>query len=195
MKATHILQSFDKAGKRVHVVGDLDAGIIIALDMEGRLFTVLEGEVLNRVNLNAIVGESTQKQYLNPGGDGFWPAPEGTSLGYQYSTGAWRVAPGLRTARYLVAQATKQEATVFSEVDLINSQGLGIPTIFKRQITVVKGKSSVSLHVVESITYIGRTVTAYKMHVSSLDAMPIRLWPWVRSGVSLRTEVVHMGSL
>jgi hypothetical protein len=108
LKATDILEAFSKAKKRVHVVGDIDAGVIIALDMEGRLFTVLDGEVLNRVNLEAIVGHSTQKLYLNPGGDGLWPAPEGTSLGYQYSTDVWRVAPGLRTARYLVAEVKKK---------------------------------------------------------------------------------------
>ena len=61
MKATRILKAFATAGKRVQLVGDLDAGVIIALDMEGRLFTVLEGEVLNRVNPDAIAGESTRE--------------------------------------------------------------------------------------------------------------------------------------
>ena len=156
MKATRILKAFAKAGKQVHFVGDLDAGVIIALDLEGRLFAVLDGEVLNRVNLDAIAGESTQKLYLNPGGDGLWPAPEGTSLGYQYSTGAWRVTPGLRAARYLVTQAAKRSAEVVAEVDLINAQGRGIPTLFKRQITVTPGRRSVTVRTVESITYLGR---------------------------------------
>lgn len=157
MKAIQILEAFDKAKKRVHVVGDLNAGVIIALDMEGRLFTVLDGEILNRVNLDAIRGESTQNQYLNPGGDGLWPAPEGTSLGYQYSTGEWRVTPGLRGVRYHVDQVLGQEATILGEVDLINSQGIGIPTIFKRRIEMERDKNSVNVNVMESITYIGRT--------------------------------------
>ncbi len=89
----------------------LDAGVIAALDMEGRWFAVLDGEVLNRVNPDAIAGQSTREQYLNPGGDGLWPAPEGTTLGYQYSTGAWRVPPGLCAARYLVTQATARSAS------------------------------------------------------------------------------------
>jgi hypothetical protein len=157
MKSTQVLNAFRKAGKCVHLVGDLRAGVIVALDLEGRLFTVLDGDVLNRVNLDAIAGESTQKQYLNPGGDGLWPAPEGTSLGYQYSAGAWRVTPGLRAARYLVIKATKRSAEIVAEVDLINAQGRGIPTLFKRQITVTPGRRSVTVRVVESITYIGRT--------------------------------------
>jgi hypothetical protein len=155
MKATRILKAFAQAGKRVHLVGDLKAGVIIALDMEGRLFTVLDGEVLNRVNPDAIAGQSTQKVYLNPGGDGLWPAPEGTKLGYQYSTGTWRVTPGLRAARYLVTQANTRSAEAVAEVDLINAQGLGIPTLFKRRISVTPGKQSVTVRVVESITYIG----------------------------------------
>jgi hypothetical protein len=156
MKATEMIKAFARAGKSVHLTGDLDAGVIIALDMEGRLFTVLDGEVLNRVNLDAIGGESSQKQYLNPGGDGLWPAPEGTSLGYQYSTGAWRVAPGLRAARYQVAKAGKHAAEVLAEVDLINAQGRGIPTLFKRRIKVSPDRRSVNVRVVESITYLGR---------------------------------------
>ena len=156
VRATRILEAFVRAGKQIQLVGDLDAGVIIALDLEGRLFTVLNGEVLNRVNLEAIRGESTQSTYLNPGGDGLWPAPEGTSLGYQYSTGAWRVTPGLRAARYPVTKTTKRSAEVLAEVDLINAQGRGIPTLFKRQIAVTPGKNTVTVRTVESITYIGR---------------------------------------
>jgi hypothetical protein len=155
MTAKQILRAFARAGKRVHLVGDLEAGVIIALDLEGRLYTVLGGEVLNRVNLEAIAGESTRKLYLNPGGDGLWPAPEGTSLGYQYSTGAWRVTPGLRAARYLVTQATKHHAEVVAEVDLINAQGCGIPTLFKRQISVSADRRSIDVRTVEGITYLG----------------------------------------
>jgi hypothetical protein len=156
MEATRILKAFATAGKQVQIVGDLDAGVIVALDLEGRLFTVLGGEVLSRVNPDAIAGESTRKLYLNPGGDGLWPAPEGTSLGYQYSTGAWRVTPGLRAARYLVAKAYKRSAEVVAEVDLVNAQGRGIPTLFTRQITVTPGRRFVSVRTVESITYLGR---------------------------------------
>jgi hypothetical protein len=157
MKATSMLRAFAQAQKQVQLVGDLDAGAIIALDMEGRLFAVLDGQVLNRVNPDAIAGESTQKLYLNPGGDGLWPAPEGTSLGYQYATGAWRVTPGLRAARYRVARAAKHEAEVIAEVDLINAQDRGIPTLFKREIVVTPGRRSLTVRTVESITYIGRT--------------------------------------
>jgi hypothetical protein len=155
MKAKDVLKSFAKAGKRVHLVGDLDAGAIVGLDVEGRWYAVLDGEVLNRVNPEAIAGQSTRERYLNPGGDGLWPAPEGTSLGYQYSTGSWRVPPGLTAARYMVTRAAARGASIRAEVDLVNNQGLGIPTIFQRQIAVAPGRNAVAVRVVESITYVG----------------------------------------
>ncbi len=155
MKAQQLLKALAKAKKRAHLVGDLDAGAIVALDMEGRWFGVLGGEVLNRVNLEAVAGQSTRERYLNPGGDGLWPAPEGTALGYQYSTGTWRVPPGLCAARFLVTQADAQKASIRAEIDLINNQGLGIPTLFERKFAVMPDKNSVTVRVTESITYLG----------------------------------------
>jgi hypothetical protein len=155
MKASRVRNAFDKAKKRFHQIGNDQAGVIVGLDLEGRWYAVLNGEVLNRVNLDAIAGQSTRSQYLNPGGDGLWPAPEGTALGYEYPTGAWRVPPGLRAARYLVTQSGQANATVAAEVDLINDQGRGIPTIFQRRITVKPEKNGLTVRAVESITYIG----------------------------------------
>ncbi len=156
MVATELLAAFAGAGKRTHLVGNLHAGVIIALDMEGRLFTVKNGKILNRVNPEAVVGQNSQTQYLNPGGDGLWPAPEGTALGYQYSTGIWRTSPGLRSVRYVVLEKNTNMASIQGEVDLINNKGYGIPAIFKRKIGIVSAKNSVWVQVRESIIYIGR---------------------------------------
>ena len=155
MVATELLAAFAGAGKRTHLVGNLHAGVIIALDMEGRLFAIKDGKILNRVNPEAVAGQSTHKQYLNPGGDGLWPAPEGTSLGYQYSTGIWRTSPGLRSVRYMIVEKHTHMTSIQGEVDLINNKGYGIPTIFKRKISIISAKNSVRVHVRESIIYIG----------------------------------------
>ena len=183
MTATELLTAFAQAGKRTHLVGDINAGVIIALDMEGRLFTVKKGMVLNRVNPKAIVGQSTILQYLNPGGDGLWPAPEGTSLGYQYSTGKWRVAPGLRSVRYLVTEINSKGTTIEGEVDLINNKGQGIPTIFKRQLKLSATKNGINVHVRESITYIG------SIELSNKDCL-LAPWSLCQFDTSLGCEVV-----
>ena len=160
MNASEVLASFKKAGKRVHLVGTAENGVIVALDMEGRLFTVLDGEILNRVNPAAISGHSVMHDYLNPGGDGLWPAPEGTTLGYQYATGSWRVSPGLRMARYQILEAGDNTVSIGCEIDLINSLGIGIPVFFERKIQIEYGEKSLISKVRESITYLGnKTLT------------------------------------
>ena len=157
MTVTKLLRAFAKADKQTFLVGDSDAGVIVALDLEGRWFAALGGEVLNRVNLESVAGQSTQACYLNPGGDGLWPAPEGTTLGYQYATDAWRVPPGLCAARFRVIRATGRSVTIRAEVDLVNNRGVGIPALFERRISVSPGRKSVTVRTVESITYVGRT--------------------------------------
>lgn len=155
MQIDDFLLEFDKAKKRVHVIGNSEAAVILALDMEGRIFTVLNGEVINKINTDAIRGQSTRDNYLNPGGDALWPAPEGTTMGYQYTTGDWRVSPAISSARYLVTHSTKQSVVIEAEIDLVNNQGLGIPTIFKRNVHIQSDPDVITTTVTESITYIG----------------------------------------
>ena len=156
MKAERLLKALARNGKRAVLVGGLDAGVIVALDLEGRWFAVLDGEVLNRVNPEAVSGQSTRERYLNPGGDGLWPAPEGTAVGYEYAAGTWRVPPGLRAARFLVTRSAARSVTVGAEVDLVNNLGLGIPALFERRLSVSSGRGAVTVRAVESIAYSGR---------------------------------------
>lgn len=156
MKVGDLLATFARSGKRAVLIGDSAAGMVVALDLEGRWYAVLDGEVLNRVNPKAIVGNSTREEYLNPGGDGLWPAPEGTSLGYQYAAGAWRVPPGLRTARFQVVKVAKHSITICAEVDLVNNRGRGLPTRFERRLAVAPGRRSVTVSAIERIVYVGR---------------------------------------
>lgn len=157
MHIAELQAAFKQSGKRTHFIGNENAGILIALDMEGRLFTVWNGEVINRVNLDAIRFHSDQFNYYNPGGDVLWPAPEGTTLGYQYTTQKWRVSPAIRSARYQVKQTEKERAVVEAEVDLISNRGIGLPTLFGRDITIISQEKMLIVKVKESITYIGNT--------------------------------------
>lgn len=151
MKFEQAMKALAAAGRRAHVVGDAGAGVIAALDVEGRLFPVWGGEILTRINPEALAGQSTRDRYINPGGDGLWPAPEGTTLGYQYAAGAWRVPPGLVAARYRVLDSSPRGATLCAEVDLVNNRGGGIPLLFRRRIAVSAGTSSFTMRVVESL--------------------------------------------
>ena len=155
MKCERLLDLFEEGRKRYHIVGDDVAGVVAGLDLEGRLYAVLDRQVLNRVNPDALLGTSTRDAYLNPGGDGLWPAPEGSCLGYEYATGSWRVPPGLSGARYWLREAGPGAASIRAEVDLINSRGLGVPVAFERQIRVRHADEALRVSVTECIEYLG----------------------------------------
>ncbi len=155
MKATELLDLFAASGKRAHLIGDTDRGLIAGLDLEGRLYAVYDNQVLNRVNPQAISGYSVLDSYHNPGGDGLWPAPEGTCLGYSYATGSWRVPAGIRHARFQLIHQSPGQAVIQSEADLINSSGTGLPLLFERDIRIVAKEGELEVIVTESIQYLG----------------------------------------
>ena len=156
MKVIDLVLLLERGKRRYELVGTQQHGTLIALDVEGRLFSVLDGEVVNRVNPEAFRGFSTRSAYLNPGGDGFWPAPEGSRLGYEYSTGSWRVPPSLTNARWQVIEKSENSLLAAAEVDLINSEGRGIPCLFSRRISLEFQAGSMLQKVTESIRYLGR---------------------------------------
>ncbi len=169
MTGSELVKLFEQGGKRCLVIGDCEYGVIAGLDLEGRLYAVMGGQVMNRVNPAAVTGITTRHGYLNPGGDGLWPAPEGTAMGYQYASGSWRVPPGLTGARFLMVEEAPGRAVIEAEIDLINAQGLGIPTIFRRDVTVTAGEGTLTVKVIESIRYLG---------VRELGRSEMLLAPW-----------------
>jgi len=155
MKSCELLELFEKSKHSYHLVGTEKNGVIIGLSLEGRFFTSLSGEIVSRVNPEVFVKQSSGKEYVNPGGDGLWPAPEGSCLGYEYSTGSWRVPPGITNALYRVVSSDKNKASVSAEIDLINNMGRGIPAIFSRNVAIEEAPETLTIKSVESIEYAG----------------------------------------
>ena len=155
MNVSEAIELFGKSKKRCLLIGDENAGVLAGLDLEGRLWAVKDGVILNRFNLQAVTGQCTQDEYLNPGGDGLWPAPEGSHLGYNYSTGKWRVPPGLTGARFRVIESSDNRAVIRAEVDLINASGTGVATAFERDVRVTETHESLQVTVTETIEYLG----------------------------------------
>lgn len=155
MTGQELLDTLNKAFRRSHVIGTPENGIIAALDLEGRLFAVVNGRVLNRVVPSAIIGHSNKNAYLNPGGDALWPAPEGSCLGYEYGTGTWRVPPAITGAVWNLVEQSENKSVIRAEIDLINNCQLGIPCEFERHIEIKHSRESLIQNVTEIIRYIG----------------------------------------
>ena len=169
MKGQDLLDLFKKACRRTHVVGTKENGVIVALDLEGRLFTVVNDRVISRVNPSAILARSNKYQFQNPGGDALWPAPEGTRYGYEYTTEGWRVPPSITGAVWEVVSHTDDTCTVRAEIDLINNLQLGIPCEFERHIHLEKGENTLRQEIKELIRYTGK---------KTFDKTEFSLAPW-----------------
>ena len=169
MTANELIQLMSQSHRRVHVIGTLENGIIAALDLEGRLFTVMNAEVVSRVVPSAIVNRSNGNVFHNPGGDALWPAPEGNCFGYEYNTGKWRVPPSITGAVWEVLTYSDNKAVIKAEIDLVNNQQLGIPCEFERHIEINFAENSMTQHITEIIRYVG---------IKELVSSEFRLAPW-----------------
>lgn len=172
MRTEELLRLFRQAPKRAILVGTPDHGAVIGLDLEARIYYSHHGEIVSRVNPEAIAGFCGQAGYLNPGGDGLWAAPEGSCFGYCYDTAIWRVPPGLIACRFLVESTGENQATVSGDVDLVNASGVGFPLRFRREVTVTGSGNRTELCVVEGIEYLGtqtRTPREFRLAPWSLS--------------------------
>jgi hypothetical protein len=155
MTGRELIDLLSKSYRRSHLTGTSENGVIAALDMEGRLFTVVNNKVINRVVPSAIINRSNKNAYQNPGGDTLWPAPEGTSLGYEYTTGTWRVPPSITGAVWEVVENGPDRSVIRAEIDLVNNLQAGIPCEFERIIEISAVDNGLIQTVTEIIRYVG----------------------------------------
>jgi hypothetical protein len=156
MTGTELTDLLSKAHRRSHLIGTAGTGIIAALDLEGRLFAVINGRVINRIVPSAIINRSNKNGYLNPGGDALWPAPEGTCFGYEYATDKWRVPPAVTGAIWEVVSYSSESAVIRAEIDLVNNLQIGIPCEFERKIYIESHDNLLIQRVTEVIRYLGK---------------------------------------
>ena len=156
MTGRELIDLLSQSYRRSHLTGTLENGVIAALDLEGRLFTVVNNKVISRVDPSAIKNRSNKDTYHNPGGDALWPAPEGTALGYEYATGNWRVPPAITGAVWEVISHSDNRAVIRAEIDLVNNLQVGIPCEFERSIEIIRQENCFVQNVTETIRYIGK---------------------------------------
>ena len=156
MTGRELIDLLSQSYRRSHLTGTLENGVIAALDLEGRLFTVVNNKVISRVVPSAIKNRSNKDTYHNPGGDALWPAPEGTTLGYEYTTGNWRVPPAITGAVWEVISHGNGRSVIRAEIDLVNNLQVGIPCEFERTIEISRQEDCFIQNVTETIRYIGK---------------------------------------
>ena len=171
MNIEEIFRICEKNGRRPLLIGSGGSAVVAVLGMEGRLFCARNGEAVSLFRREAAERISTSKTgYFNPGGDGLWPAPEGTRFGYEYPTGAWRVPMSLVTAQYEIVSQSSDRFEICAEIDLVNNYQTGLPCRFTRRAEVKeRADGATVIEQYDAIEYIGECV---------LESGEARLAPW-----------------
>lgn len=156
MNIEQLLDICQSCGRRPVMISSGNAAVIAVLGMEGRLFYVHDGQLVSLFRPEAAKNISTAKTgYFNPGGDGLWPAPEGTKFGYEYSTGSWRVPAAITSAQYEIVSQSSNSLEIAAEIDLVNNQQLGIPCRFIRKVSVDEVDGQTVIRQCDAIEYTG----------------------------------------
>ena len=155
----NIEQLFDicrNNGRRPVMISSGNSAVVAVCGMEGRLFYCHDDQLISLFRPEAAENISTSKSgYFNPGGDGLWPAPEGTRFGYEYSTGSWKVPSAVTSAQYEVIAQNSDSLEISAEIDLINNQQLGIPCRFSRKVSLRQDGTATVIEQTDSIEYTG----------------------------------------
>ena len=156
MNTEKLFEICQKNGRRPVRISAGNAAVTAVLGMEGRLFLTHNNELISLFRPEAAEKISTAATgYFNPGGDGFWPAPEGTKFGYEYATGSWKVPAAIVSAQYDIVELKSDSLTIAAEIELINNQQLGIPCRFIRQVSVKEVDSTTVVEQCDTIEYTG----------------------------------------
>lgn len=155
MTGKELFELMERTNREVFLIGSFTEGIIVAPDMQGRFFTILNGKVVSRVVGEAITKHTDKEGQLNPGGDVLWPAPEGSCLGYMYENGQWRIPRSITDALWRIIDKSHDSVVIHADIELKNNNQVIIPCQFERHIKIIYDKTSLTQQVREVIRYTG----------------------------------------
>ena len=172
MRMSELEGSLASSGLEAVTFGDAEKRLFIVPELHGRIFVALEGKVFHNVNPQAFRPSKAGSEFLNPGGDSLWCAPEGTRWGFFYDAGRWRVPEALAKCQYKIVRIEKDRLTIRSSFSLRNALGIEIPLESTRVIRQLAHSKGVGYETRDTLRYLGEKPLSYE------DA---RVVPWTLS--------------
>ncbi len=114
-------------------IGGRNCKFCLAPDMGGRVFALVCGLTMHRIDLENITNPN--QPFNNFGGGNFWPAPEGGKFGFNYCGDDWYVQEGINNQPFEVKSLDETSALIEKEICLLNRAGKTIEVRMKRKIT------------------------------------------------------------
>ena len=114
-----------------------DGRVDLAPQLQGRIFALLDGEVLHRFDAE-LAAHPSPDDFNNLGGNSLWPAPEGGEFAFNYPADGspWRVQAGINSAKsHLSGDGTAMSRTVALE----NRKGVRSELLHLREVSPRSG--------------------------------------------------------
>ncbi len=109
--------------------------VLIPPALGGRIFCQMEGELIHRLDVDALRHPS-DTDYDNLGGNSMWPAPEGGPFAFNYPPGSdrWYVQDGIAKT---IPQVTLSDggARVDKRIALLNRKGVQVDVNYRRVVS------------------------------------------------------------
>ena len=137
-----------------------DGSVLIPPSLHGRIFCQLDGELIHRLDGQALAAPSST-EYNNLGGNSLWPAPEGGDFAFNYVAGsdAWVVQAGISQAIPSVSKSDATSARIHKRISLTNRRGVTLDLNYERRVRVA-----------EELPTAGYDLTGFTYHTDDLFA-------------------------
>lgn len=111
--------------------------VLIPPSLGGRIFCQLDGELVHRLDVAALLNPSPT-EYDNLGGNSLWPASEGGAFAFNYLPGsdAWMVPDGIAKTVPGVSCDGGNCARVEKRIVLTNRKGVNVDLDYRRVVSV-----------------------------------------------------------
>lgn len=150
--------------------------ILIPPSLGGRIFCQLNGELVHRLDLEALRHPSPT-EYDNLGGNSLWPAPEGGPFAFNYlpESDVWTVQDGIAKAAPRVVREDEACVRVEKRIVLTNRRGTRLDLNYRRLVWARTLHPIAGLLDLEGLTY--DTLDAFEP-LGDYDAESVLLAPW-----------------
>ena len=128
------IEILEKAGKPYFILKAGPGKLICVPALAGRLYFAYDGNVIHRVDPEAIVSPADEiGQYNNYGGMNIWPAPEGGDFGWAYTAkGEWHIQDGVNEVPFNILDKQKSSCLIERNSTIANRNRTEVNVTMKR---------------------------------------------------------------
>ncbi|MBX7255224.1 MAG: hypothetical protein K1Y02_02590 [Candidatus Hydrogenedentes bacterium] len=128
--------------------------VLVAPGLQGRIFCSLEGELVHRLDADALSAPS-DTAFNNVGGNSLWPAPEGGPFAFNYVPGTdqWYVQPGINRTPASVIHADHCSVQIEKQIQLTNRKGYAIDLLWRRLVKLLDLPHVANVHGLAALAY------------------------------------------